>query len=80
MSLIELRLPLRFQITPMSGLMVAWFLIGLLVFLLLELGSLLTSLSIFGSDRRWGHVDLVRPEGDVQSCRGSWASSVCPKS
>ena len=21
-------------------------------------------------DRRWGHVDLVRPEGDVQSCRG----------
>ena len=21
-------------------------------------------------DRRWGHVDLVRPEGDVQYCRG----------
>ena len=21
-------------------------------------------------DRRWGHVDLLRPEGDVQSCRG----------
>ena len=21
-------------------------------------------------DRRWGHVDLVRPEGDVQSCGG----------
>ena len=21
-------------------------------------------------DRRWGHVDHVRPEGDVQSCRG----------
>ena len=22
------------------------------------------------SDRRWGHVDRVRPEGEVQSCRG----------
>ena len=32
----------------MSGLMVALFLIGSLVFLLLELGSLLISLSIFG--------------------------------
>ena len=21
-------------------------------------------------NRRWGHVDVVRPEGDVQSCRG----------
>ena len=38
----------------------------------------------FGEDRRWGHVDHVRPAGDVQSCRGllfsSRASPVCPKS
>ena len=62
------------------GLMVALFWIRSLVSLLLVLLSLLVSLSIFGIDRRWGHVDPVRPEGDVQSCRGSWASSVCPKS
>ena len=37
--------------------------------LLLELGFLLTSLS-FCNDRRWSHVDHVRPEGEVQSCRG----------
>ena len=24
----------------------------------------------FWNDRRWGHVDHVRPEGEVQSCRG----------
>ena len=24
----------------------------------------------YWSDRRWGHVDRVRPEGEVQSCRG----------
>ena len=24
----------------------------------------------FWEDRRWGHVDHVRPAGDVQSCRG----------
>ena len=24
----------------------------------------------YWSDRRWGHVDHVRPEGEVQSCRG----------
>ena len=35
-------------------------LIRSLVFLLLELWD----------DRRWGQVDLIRPEGNVQSCRG----------
>ena len=33
-------------------------------------------------DRRWGHVDLVRLEGDVQSCRGleGWFQSWVPDS
>ena len=48
MSMIQSRLPLKFLITPMSGLMVAWFLIGSLVFLLLELGFLLSSLWTLG--------------------------------
>ena len=48
LSMMKLRLPLWFQITPMSGLMVAWFLIRLLVCLLLVLGSLLTSLKTAG--------------------------------
>ena len=34
--------------------------------------------------RRWGRVDRVRPEGEVQSCReflfSPWASSVCSES
>ena len=53
----------------MSGLMVALSLIRSLAFLLLEVGSLLTSLK-FWNDRRWGHVDRVCPEGDLQSCKG----------
>ena len=36
------------------------------------------------SGRRWGHVDRVRPEGEVQSCSGfllrSFASAVCSES
>ena len=44
MSMIGSRLPNRSRITPMSGLMVALSLIRSLAFLLLELGSLLTSL------------------------------------
>ena len=34
--------------------------------------------------RRWGHVDRVRPDGDVQACRGfvsvPWTFADCTKS
>ena len=43
---------------------------GSLVCLLLKLGSLLAGLRTAGVVARWGHVDHVRPEGEVQSCRG----------
>ena len=71
MSMIGSKLPPWSRITPMSGLTAALSLIRSLVLLLLllELGSLLTSLN-FWKDRRWGHVDHVRPVGEVQSCRG----------
>ena len=56
----------------MSGLMVALSLIRSLVFLLLELFFFFFAHQSvdFWDDRRWGHVDHVRPEGKVQSCRG----------
>ena len=41
------------------------------MFPLLALGSLLTILSYAGGERRWGHVDQVRADGVVPSCRGS---------
>ena len=63
-------LPPRSLINPMSGLMVALSLIRSLVFLLLELVFFAHQSVNFWSDRRWGHVDHVRPEGEVQSCRG----------
>ena len=53
-----------------AGLMVALFLIRSPVFLLLELGSLLISLSIFGMIVGGDHVDRVQSEGDFPSCRG----------
>ena len=40
------------------------------MFLHLELFFLLTQSENCWSDRRWGHVDHVRPEGEVRSCRG----------
>ena len=57
MIMIETVLPPWSLINPMSGLMVALSLIGSLVFILLELGSLLTSQSLFG--RIGGGVTLI---------------------
>ena len=48
-SMIVFKPPLWFRITPMSGLMVVLSLIRSLVFLLLELGSLLTNLISAGA-------------------------------
>ena len=53
----------------MSGLMVVLFGIRSLGFLPLVLVSLPKPENCWG-DRRWGHVNRVRPEGEVQSCRG----------
>ena len=61
MGTMSLKLLLLYLITPISGLTVVLFWIRLLVFLLLVLVSLLS---------RGFHVDRVRPEGEVQSCRG----------
>ena len=61
---------LRYRTTLMSGLMVALSWIRSLVFLLLVLGFFAHQSVNFWSDRQWGHVDLIRPEGDVQSCGG----------
>ena len=52
----------------MSGLMVVLFGIRSLGYLPLVLVSLPISQRIAGVGRRWGHVDRVRPEGDLQSC------------
>ena len=60
MSMIGSRLPLRFRITPMSGLMVVLSLIRSLVYLLQVLGFFADQSENCWSGRRWGHVDGVR--------------------
>ena len=70
MSMIASKLLLWCQTTPMSGLMVA------LPFDQVTGGSSSGAVFFFAhqsvdfwNDRWWGHVDHVRPEGEVQSCR-----------
>ena len=66
----SLKLPLWFLITPMSGLMVALFLIRSRVSLLLGLGFFARQAGDCWGNRRWGHVDGLRSVGAVQSCEG----------
>ena len=63
-------MPLQSLTIPMSGLMVALSFIVSQVFLLLEPGFFAHSLAHFWDDQRWGHVDVVRLEGGLPSCRG----------
>ena len=70
MSLLKQGLLRPCRITPMSGLMVALSWIGLLVSLLQVLACFAHHSEDRWSGCRWGHVDRVRPEGEVQSCRG----------
>ena len=53
-----------------NGLMVVLSLIQSLACLLLGLGFFAHQSVDFWSDRRWGHVDHVRPEGALLSCCG----------
>ena len=50
--------------------MVVWSWIRSLVFLLLVLVFFAHQSEHCWIDRRWDHVDRVRPKGEVQSCRG----------
>ena len=71
MGMIGSGLPPCSRNTPMSGLMVALSLIRSLVFLLLGLGSLLNQSSEdCWRGNRWCHIDRVRLDGLVHSCRG----------
>ena len=68
MSLMRLGLLLLCRITPMSGRMVALSLIGSLVSL--RAGFFAHHSENCFSGLRWGHVDGVRPGGEVWSCSG----------
>ena len=70
MVMMRLRLLLLCLITPMFGLMVAFFWIGSLVFLLLVLVSFLILLKIAGVVIGGRHIDRVCLDGLVHSCRG----------
>ena len=69
MILIMIWLLLLYRIILMSGQMEALFLIGLLVFPLQVLVFFAHQAQHFWEGRRWGHVDGVRINPDVASCR-----------
>ena len=70
MVLMLLKLLLGCLVTRMSGLTVVLFGIRSLGYLPLVLVSLPITQRIAGVVVGGGHVDRVRPEGEVQSCRG----------